>query len=82
MWRIAGFTGAVGLEIAAAICIGALGGRFLDRKLGTDPWLTYLGFAAGIGAALKALVRISRDYKKKFGQDDQRPPTINNPDAR
>jgi F0F1-type ATP synthase assembly protein I len=69
MWRIAGTTGAVGIEIAAAICIGYLGGHTLDHKLGTQPWLTYIGLFAGIGAAIKALVRVSREYKRDRADD-------------
>ena len=51
----------------AAIGIGYLGGHFLDHKLGTQPWLSYLGFLAGIGAAIKALVRVTRAYKREQG---------------
>jgi ATP synthase protein I len=72
MWRIAGTTGAVGIEIAAAICIGYLGGHYLDHKLGTQPWLTYIGLGGGIGAAIKALARVSRDYQRDQKQLDQR----------
>jgi F0F1-type ATP synthase assembly protein I len=76
MWRIAGTTGAVGIEIAAAIGIGYLGGHYLDHKFGTQPWLSYLGFVAGIGAAIKALVRVARAYKREQGDDG---PGSNNP---
>ncbi len=72
MWTIAATTGAVGLEIAVAIGIGYLGGQYLDRKLGTTPWLTWLGFAAGVGAAVKALIRVVRSYQKSL--DDEKPP--------
>jgi ATP synthase protein I len=67
MWRIAGTTGAVGIEIAAAIAIGYLGGNYLDNKLGTHPWIGYIGLLAGIGAAVKALVRVARAYKRDQG---------------
>ncbi len=70
MWTIAATTGAVGLEIAAAIGIGYFGGQFLDHKLGTTPWLTWVGFAAGIGAAVKALVRVVRSYQKSLDDDN------------
>jgi F0F1-type ATP synthase assembly protein I len=73
MWGIAATTGAVGLEIAVAIGIGYLGGQFLDRKLGTAPWLMWVGFFAGVGAAVKALVRVVRSYKRSLQDDDQRP---------
>ncbi len=70
MWTIAGTTGAVGLEIAAAIGIGYFGGQYLDRKLGTVPWLTWVGFAAGIGAAIKALVRVVRSYQRSLDEEN------------
>jgi F0F1-type ATP synthase assembly protein I len=71
MWTIAATTGAVGLEIAAAIGIGYIGGQYLDRKLGTTPWLTWVGFAAGVGAAIKALIRVVHSYQKSL---DDNPP--------
>jgi F0F1-type ATP synthase assembly protein I len=71
MWSIAASTGAVGLEIAAAIGIGYLGGQYLDRKLGSAPWLTWVGFGAGVGAAIKALVRVARSYRKSLDQEDR-----------
>ena len=74
LWRIAGTTGAVGFEIAAAIAIGYLGGHFLDQKLGTKPWLMYLGLFAGIGAAIKALVRVTREYKRDIERGDDAGP--------
>ena len=67
MWRIAGTTGAVGIEIAAAIGIGYLGGNYLDHKFGTQPWIGYIGLLAGIGAAVKALIRVTRAYKRDQG---------------
>ena len=69
MWRIAGTTGAVGIEIAAAIGIRYLGVHYLDHKFGTQPWLSYVGLLAGIGAAVKALVRVTRAYKREQGDD-------------
>jgi F0F1-type ATP synthase assembly protein I len=73
MWTIAGTTGAVGLEIAVAIGIGYLGGQYLDRVLGTKPWLMWVGFAAGIGASVKALIRVVRSYRKILEQDEKPP---------
>ena len=81
MWRIAGNTGAVGLEIAACIALGFLGGQYLDRKFGTGPWLSYIGLVAGIGAAIKALVRVTRLYKKSLQQEDV-PPANPTPDGK
>jgi len=66
MWGTAASAGAVGIEIAVAIGIGYFGGRYLDQKLGTAPWLTWVGFGAGVGAAIKALVRVVRSYQKSL----------------
>jgi F0F1-type ATP synthase assembly protein I len=79
MWRIAGSTGAVGIEIAVAITIGYFGGNYLDRKFGTAPWLMYFGLLAGIGAAIKALVRVTRSYRRDVARDDAgpKPPKVN-----
>ena len=74
MWRIAGTTGAVGIEIAVAIAIGYLGGRWLDHKFGTTPWLTWVGFFSGVGAAVKAIVRITRQYKRRLDEDETKSP--------
>ena len=69
MWAIAGSTGAVGLEISIAIGIGYFGGQYLDGRLGTAPWLAWVGFAAGVGAGIKALVRVVRTYQKSLEND-------------
>ena len=74
MWRIAGNTGAVGLEIAMCIAVGYLGGQWLDRRFGTGPWLEWLGLVAGVGAAIKALIRVTRAYKKSLREEDGPPP--------
>jgi ATP synthase protein I len=75
MWRIAGTTGAVGIEIAVAIAIGYLGGRWLDHKFGTTPWLTCVGFFSGVGAAVKAIVRVTRQYQQRLDEDETKPPS-------
>ena len=81
LWRIAGSAGAVGIEVAVAIAIGYFGGHWLDGKLRTSPWLTIVGFVAGIGAAVKALVRVTRAYQKKNQEEDLASPA-QNPAAR
>ena len=58
MWRIAGNTGAVGIEVAVAIVIGYLGGSSSTESSAPHPGSATLGFVAGIGAAIKALVRV------------------------
>jgi F0F1-type ATP synthase assembly protein I len=63
-WKLAGRFSAVGIEMAAAVAIGALGGRWLDGKLGTDPYLMWFGLAVGIGAAVRAVLRVVKAYRR------------------
>ena len=74
MWRTMGYTGSVGLELAAYFVGPYLFGQWLDQKFGTEPWLRWFFFVAGIGAAIKALVRVTRTYKKSLQQEDAPPP--------
>ena len=70
MWRSAGMAGAVGLEIALDLVIGGGAGYFLDRKLNTH-WIMYLGLFFGLGAAVKALMRVSKAYKRSVEKEDK-----------
>ncbi|MCG5054298.1 MAG: AtpZ/AtpI family protein [Myxococcales bacterium] len=74
LWRQAGNTGAVGIEIAIAIVIGYFGGQYLDGQFGTTPWISWIGFAAGVGAGIKALVRVTRQYNREQRDDAPPPP--------
>ena len=65
MWRLAGRYSAIGIEMAAAVVFGTLGGVWLDKKLGTAPWLFWFGLVIGIGAATRAVVRVVREFKKQ-----------------
>lgn len=65
MWRAAASVGALGIEIAAEIVIGTGFGYYLDLKLKTH-WIMYLGLFFGLGAAVKSLVRVTRQAKGAF----------------
>jgi ATP synthase protein I len=69
MWQVAGTAGALGLEILLALAVGFFGGQWLDGKLGTAPWFQWIGLVVGVGAAINALVRITRAYKKSLRDD-------------
>ncbi len=59
--------GALGIEIAVCLLIGGGGGYFLDRKLNTH-WIMYLGLFFGVGAAIKAILRVTKAYKREIGE--------------
>jgi F0F1-type ATP synthase assembly protein I len=76
MWRLAASTGAVGIEIAVAIALPTLLGRYLDGKYGTK-WIIYVGLVIGVGAAIKALARVAREYKRASGDSGDSGPGKN-----
>jgi ATP synthase protein I len=65
----------VALEMASALAVGGAIGWFLDRWLGTRPWLLLgfllLGVAAGILNAYRAAMRMSAEANKDEAPDDR-----------
>ena len=56
-----GYVSTIGMTMAFSITIGALIGYYLDRWLGTKPWLFFVFFGFGIAAAFRNLYIL---YKK------------------
>lgn len=54
-----------GLELGLAVVVGVLFGMWLDRRLGTEPWLMLvfmvLGLVAGFRNVLRAVARAEKD---------------------
>jgi ATP synthase protein I len=55
----------VGLELGIAVILGLLFGMWLDRRLGTEPWMMLLflvfGLVAGFRNVLRAVARAEKD---------------------
>lgn len=69
--RVAG----LGTELLLAVLLGLLGGRWLDSKLGTAPWLLLAGAALGGLSAFWNLYRQVAASDASAGQgkrDDER----------
>ena len=74
-WRLAALrVVGVGFYIAGAIILGVLGGRWLDGKLNSEPFLTIAGLILGIIVAfygvynmLKPFMRNQNDKHNKEG---------------
>ena len=62
-YRAVGSWGTLGLEIVLSVMLGFFGGRWLDGRLGTAPWLSLLGFFFGCGAAGKAIHRAWKEMQ-------------------
>ena len=66
-----------GIEFALSTLIGLLGGRWIDGKLGTSPWLMLVGLVLGVVAGMRSLIRTARraneesQAKARDDADDQ-----------
>lgn len=47
----------LGLQFAVSVLLFLYAGQWLDRKLGTDPWLMILGVFTGAGASFYSMYR-------------------------
>ena len=70
MWRSAATAGALGIEIALCFGIGGGVGYYLDRKFNTH-WIMYLGLFFGLGAAIKGIMRVVKQYRREVESDDR-----------
>ncbi|MGB5813165.1 MAG: AtpZ/AtpI family protein [Polyangiales bacterium] len=69
----AGRVSTVGLELALSMALGVLGGRWLDGKLGTGPWLQWIGFAFGLAAGAMSLYTVTRSIQTGLDEDEDSP---------
>jgi ATP synthase protein I len=71
IYRGLGGYGTLGLEIVISVLIGLFGGRWLDERFGTEPWLGVLGFALGVGAAVRSVQRTQRDLRRVAEKEER-----------
>jgi F0F1-type ATP synthase assembly protein I len=61
----------VGIEMAVAVAIGHFGGLWLERNVTHwAPYTRWLGLAAGLGAAILAIVRTARTFQAKLAKEE------------
>ncbi len=63
--------GTLGLEIVLSILLGLFGGRWLDGRFGTEPWLSVVGFFFGAAAAVRAIQRVVRDMRRETEREER-----------
>ncbi|PYM20751.1 MAG: hypothetical protein DMD81_01115 [Candidatus Rokuibacteriota bacterium] len=56
-WKGLAELSTVGITLVLATVIGLAGGYYLDRWLGTTPWLILIGLGLGIAAGFVSLFR-------------------------
>ena len=58
-YKTVGLIMSASITMGASIFFGYLAGSWLDRQLGTEPWLTLLMFLLGTAAGLKSLYNLA-----------------------
>lgn len=72
LYKSLGFLSSLGISMVAATIIGLAFGYYLDRWLGTSPWLTLLFLGFGIAAGFRNLFVLSnRELKRQKREDDK-----------
>ncbi len=61
---------AVGLEMGISVVVGLLGGRWLDGKAGTAPWLMLAGLLVGVVAGFRGLMRFANEARARAKAED------------
>ena len=60
----------VGLELGFSIAIGVLAGYYLDRWLGTSPWLTIFLMLCGVVAGFKRIYMALKSLEREQEEED------------
>ncbi len=60
----------IGLLLPSSIIVGLVFGYFLDRWLGTAPWLLLIFTVLGVVSGLMSLFKALRKYDKDRSPDD------------
>ncbi|MFA4875732.1 MAG: AtpZ/AtpI family protein [bacterium] len=56
--------GAVGFQLAISVVAGLVFGNYLDKRLGTGPWIAITGLTLGFVGGLVNLIKITKRYEK------------------
>jgi ATP synthase protein I len=66
-----GFLSSVGISIGASTLIGLAMGHYLDKWLGTEPWLTMIFLGLGIVSGFRNIyILTDRELRRQQHNDD------------
>lgn len=68
-WKGVGSYGTIGLEMVLSVLFGMFGGRWLDGRFDTAPYLMLIGFGFGVAAAIRALLRAMAEMRRQTARD-------------
>lgn len=64
-WRSLGVLASAGIAFVVATAGTTVGGYFVDRWLGTNPWFTLIGIVVGGVAGFRELIRSIKEAEKQ-----------------
>jgi F0F1-type ATP synthase assembly protein I len=64
-WAYLALFGEMGFALLVATLIGALGGHWVDERLGTSPILLIVGFLAGAAAGARIMYQLMNRFLAK-----------------
>lgn len=70
LFRTLGFMSSVGISMVAATFIGLAMGYYLDRWLGTSPWLTLIFLGFGIVSGFRNIYILTERELKRQQQEN------------
>ena len=59
----------IGIQFVFSVLLGYWGGKWLDGKFGTTPWLAYTGMLLGVSAAFYDMYRLTQRTVKSLKDD-------------
>ncbi len=74
LYRSLGFLSGIGISLVASIVMGLLIGYYLDRWLGTSPWLTLVFIGFGVIAGYRNIFILARMELRR--QQDEEPKDV------
>lgn len=54
----------ISFQLAIPILLGVFGGRYLDDRFGTQPWLMIAGLFLGLAAGVVGVIRVVQSFFK------------------
>ena len=60
----------IGIELALSIIVGGGIGYWLDRQLGTEPWLLIFWLMCGMIAGFRALYKTTKRIMKEINENE------------
>lgn len=80
LMRSLGFLSSLGISMVAASFIGLFIGYYLDKWLGTSPWMTLIWLGFGIASGFRNIFILTRRALREQDQEEEQDKQADGPD--